>query len=1110
MNGIPVIKSKLVMPQLPSTVTVSGRLQLLIQAIGERSRVVVTAPAGYGKTTLITTALNKHKTKGDRICWYRLDEADRDLPFFYAHLMSTLFPEEEKGWEEARGYLAGCGDLSAQRQYINAMFCQELWAFHNKFPASKTYLVLDDYHHVQNIAEINSTIQFFMDNLPEDCIFIISSRCETDLLTMKRRLERNILEIRREELCITSEELPLLIEDRTGIVTDEALLQKIMLHTEGWPAGIILICQLLNNSNAAETGFILDRPWQKELLFQYIVSEILTTVEHRLLHFLVKAAILTEFTAGGAEMIFDEENALQLLEKCEHKGLFIQKIYGAATTYRFHSLFREALQQIQPQFLTAEEINNYHLKAAAYYIEHQIFDRAIEHFILCGNVDRAVELVVLVASESVNLLVFEAVEQFRLWFKLLPEDIVSNNGYLLYIKSFLTFQKSPADALQLLERSREIFRQADDSVMQLYTLISMSHFYIERNEIQEIERIRGQALLLSEGKQGQPLEWMLTVFDFSLAVWEEKFYRGISLSRSLKSLALTDEWQWMALFFTSQMYYMLGDLNLAESHIRQALELDMVKRTEFLRGYACLAYAMVLYLKDEQDSHPRIMEEIIAIGEKHDYKYLLGFGKRLAALADYRRHDLENALELLDASTYHFEEIGNTAMASSNMLFRCLWQYPEDSPPKMPAEAEMALKALNAAPSGMCLQEIGLSVFGAIARESGDYELSEKCLTSALEASQAKGIKQVLCGSYLHLAKLYFDMGEQAGGEDYLKQAFDLAAKNKYYMFWDLHHPTLVEMAARCVKKGHHMVYVQELITRYYGREAAEFFVKTTASITATGFHDYTQSFIMRYSVRDDSPDFIVSVNLLGRLTIRINSLTIPDDQWKTKKIAGILKFLVAHRGQPVSKDRLMEVFWPDADKKSAMMSLRAAHYELKKVLRRHGLEADSLALFLKEKRDTLEVLSGRYLVVDVDTFLELADKAQLLSHNKSSPAQKKALLKKIVDLYRGGFLEEDLYEDWTFSYREELCSVYFRSALELAALHLTDRETRKAEKLLLKLLSLDQYNEDACLLLLKLYYSENQRGRAVRLYADFVRRFEKDLQIKPDPRLAAVINEQA
>jgi ATP/maltotriose-dependent transcriptional regulator MalT len=295
------------------------------------------------------------------------------------------------------------------------------------------------------------------------------------------------------------------LKGRTGIIPGEELLDKIILHTEGWPAGIVLICQMLGGSSTGEAVGILDRSDRKEVLFQYIAAEVLRSVDDNLLRFLVKTAILPEFTVAAAAEIFNEKKALQLLEKCMHKGLFIQKIFGSDMIYRFHSLFREALTAIQPQYLNGEGVKDYHLKAAVFYIKNQAYDRAIEHFIDCGNVDLAVDLVIRVARERVNLLAFETIDQLRLWFKLLPEKVVNNNGYLPYIKSFITFPKRPSDAIQLLERALEVFRQSDDRLMQLHALISMSQIYIERNDVKELEKLRRRAYALSKGEQGQPM-----------------------------------------------------------------------------------------------------------------------------------------------------------------------------------------------------------------------------------------------------------------------------------------------------------------------------------------------------------------------------------------------------------------------------------------------------------------------------------------------------------------------------------------------------------------------------------------------------------------------------
>lgn len=200
ISGVTAIRSKLIMPQLPSTATMTERLRGLTQAIHEKPVVLVTAPAGYGKTTLIVTTLKAYKSRGGRICWYRLDETDRDLPSYYKHLTETLFPEDEKVWEEPRSYLDSCGDIAAQHQYINALFCQELWALENKHSGVKTFIVLDDFHHVRDVPEINNALRFFIDNLPPHCALIISSRCETNLLTLKGK-ESICLPLKRLTNC---------------------------------------------------------------------------------------------------------------------------------------------------------------------------------------------------------------------------------------------------------------------------------------------------------------------------------------------------------------------------------------------------------------------------------------------------------------------------------------------------------------------------------------------------------------------------------------------------------------------------------------------------------------------------------------------------------------------------------------------------------------------------------------------------------------------------------------------------------------------------------------------------------------------------------------------
>lgn len=1105
MTSVPVQKSKLIAPYLPTVIAAPDRLEQLCTKIYDKNLTIITAPAGYGKTTLMVTAINKFRSTGCRICWYRLDENDQDLAVFYTHLAETLFPREEGFGDAPHSHLAACGDIFTQYRFLNALICQELWALYSQSPTLKTFIVFDDFQYVSVKQDIANAIQLLIDNLPDTFSLIISSRSETGLATGKRRLEKNVLEIDPSALSFSEEELARFIYDQYGFIPGRKLLHKIMMHTEGWPAGIVLACQMLSGGGADEADDILDRFGRREVFFKYMIAEILKTVDHDLLRFLTKATILRDFTKMEAETILEEKEVHRLLEQCEQKGMFIQKIPGTNTTYRFHSLFREALIQHQYRCLSTEEVNAYHLKAAAYYIRHRLFDRAVEHFITCGDIYSAVALV---TGEGTRLVAFGAVDQLRIWFRFLPDELVSGNGYLLFFKSFIHYQRDIAGAQNLLQQALAIFNEAGDSAMQIHTLVAMAHLHVQDNNIPGIKKINKRMKALSQKVEGTPLQDMLKVFDFTVSVWEENFARGIKLYRRVKSLPMVDEWRWMVLFYSAVMYGLLGDLNQAECQLKEAQEIGLIKKADLLRGYIQTFYAIILMLKDEQDALARITEELEAIGEKYDYKIIQGFGKRLEAVGCYLQNNLASGLDLLDTSTVYFEQLENSAMVSFNTLLRCLWLCDRNNPPEFLAIAKKAIKNLLAKPSGLCHRDIGLSIFGIIAREAGDYKLAEINLSAAAERARAKGAKQVFSGSCLHLAKLRYDTGDQAGGDEYLRQGLEVAAENKYLFFWDLHFPTLVEMAARCIRKGICTVHARALINRYYGNEALSYLERNAQLTAEEQFIRLTEDFLLRYSIKDESKEPSIFFNLLGIFSIAINGVIIPNKEWKTKKIAGILKYLLTHRGKPVSRDQLMDVFWPDADKRSAAASLRAALYELKKVLRKYDVAAEGKVWLLNERRDNLEVRIGNTTLVDVDMFLAIYAELRKLTPGKNVREKRKILLERMVELYRGDFLEEDIYEDWTYAEREELRSAYLTAVNELAAIYLDDRDNR-TEKLLLKALTIDPYNESACHCLLRLYLGINQKSKAAKLYSSFVNRFKNDLGIMPDEKITQIFGKR-
>lgn len=1099
MQNIPVLKSKLIMPQLASSFIMSERIESLCRSMYEHSVVSVTAPAGYGKTTLIIAALNMYEP-GSRICWYRLEQEDREPAVFYNHLLETLFPAGEEEGAQARHRLARCGDIQAPHHYLNAAVCQELWAFAQRHPGLRTFLVLDDFQQAKDIPEIIALIQYLINNLPENCSIIVSSRSETDAITVKQKLEKSIREINSGDLSFSEEELKTLFIRMNGSKINKEQLHEIMVNTEGWVAGIIILCQAFSTGHAGKDGAIGEKSGQKDFLFKYFAIEVLKAVDPGLMLFLVKSALLREFTAAEAGALLNMDQVPRVLELCEKKGLFIQKIVGQVTTYRFHGLFREVLLQMQPEYLTLEEIDHCHHKAAAYYTANGAVDRAIEHFLACGGHVQAAELIL---RESARLDPFQSIEQLRAWLRFLSEDAAKNNAIIFYIKNHIRSEGEEYANMDLPESMDD-----QDIAAHMKTLIIFSYFYVSRNDVGNIVNTLNQVPSHLKHTRNPELKGNLAVFDLMKAFWEERFARGLVLSKKVDSLGLDPDWEWMRLAYSGKLHFLRGDLESAGGFIKRALDMDLIRENEMIRSIALMLYAHVLYLKQDRAAFSLIKTELTAIGEKYHFDLVLGYGKRLAALDSYGRHDQAAALELLDSSTQHFERLGNRAMVLYNQLSRCLWLSGETGARQALAEAKKAYKELRSYRPGFCILDIGQSILGALAREAGDYAYAHRLLSASIENSRAKKTRQILCGAYLHLAQLYYDSGDQANGQSILQQAFHIAARNRYFTFWDLHLPTLVEMSARCLQSNLYRQYVLELMTRYFGEEAAGFFQSHIAGSGEADLKDACRAFISLYGSEAAAFSSRVYVRLLGSFSITVNGRLIPGDSWKTKKIEGILKYLLLNRDRLVSRERLMGLFWPESDKKSASISLRAALYELRKVLKRYGVPLEGPEALIHERSGGLTIPSGRMLGVDRDEFLSLGQKLKNLPSGPSAKIQRIGLLERMTGLYRGHLFEDDLYEDWIFSTREELKSMYMKSALSLAGIYAEAKENEKAEKLLLKALALDPYSEEACLGLLNLYMATRQKNRAINLYAAFEDRVKKDLDTQPDAKLASVVQD--
>lgn len=1105
MMNIPVAASRLIMPEMPQCFFLTDSINALYSNMQNKHAVVVNAPAGYGKTAFLSTFFTMHSSGNSRVCWYSLEQEDVNPEVFFSYLTGSLFPAGKKEWEAARRALEPYGNIQTQLHHINSTICRELWSIHSTDKFTKTYIVFDDFHHVCLVPEVISTVGYLLNNLPPNFTIIMSSRYKTNIFTEKQKLNKYIYEITSDDLCFSEKEVALFLDNIPSFRSNKNLVREIIDSTEGWIAGIVMICRILKNKNLNAFDSIIEKSEHREVLFNYFSCEILKTIDTHLIAFLLKATLLREFTVTEAAAILDIENVPQLVDQCERMGLFIQKVPVAnAAAYRFHPLFREAVRKARHQFLSEDDVKFYNQKAASYFIERKVYSKAIEHLLDSNDLALINEILI---KESISLNVIEAIDQLRLLFELLPQNRISDHEVILYLKGLTCRHDCFEESLEALKQAFTKSEHKDCFLLRLKIAQALVYVYNYRNDIKEIKKVLAQIQKPSLIVNNTSLENAVVVFDMLKALFEDKLGKAEAISEKVNVRHLDPDLKWLFWVNCCMLNYRLGNQDKAIEFVKEALGLKEVTKVELSRGHAYLYYSIPLLLKNETLALQPILNEVISIGRKYDFGYLIGNGEMISAYVKYLKHDINGALESLNDAISCFEWLGNLAMSAFAKLIKHLWISKAEKREQMPDEAEKALDTLHRAHAGYELLEIGQSIMGAIASASGDYATAEQCLLNSIQSSAKKKARQVTCGSYIHASKLYFDMGDAEKGRAYLTKAFDLASSNHYFMFWDIHHPSLIEAAARSIKASVNTDYASRLIEKIYGEEAAKLFINEVLTTHMDDIGELSMDFVSAYSTKILRAPKIEAC-FLGKFVLKIGPRIVSDEEWKTKKAKGILEVLLLNKSKVVSRDRLMEIFWPESDKKAAALSLRVALYELKKVLLRYDVSLDATDGLIKENAFGLEIQESDSIKTDIDKFLQLYSKLKKTFTDTFDNKYRIGILEKMTSIYKGTLLEDEMYEDWIFFERETLNTIYIDAATKLASIYLEESDFDKAEMLLLKLLSMDRYNEEAVLHLIRLYILTNRRGHAVNFYSSFKKRLEGELGIKIDGRLVSAIND--
>ncbi|MBE9534001.1 MAG: tetratricopeptide repeat protein [Proteobacteria bacterium] len=396
----------------------------LIEHLNEglhRKLTLVSAPAGFGKTTLVTEWLDnmrldaKNETQVvNRIAWLSLDEDDNDLARFLSYFIAALNQIEGIDATFGKGALSMLHSPQPQpTEAILTSLINELTAI-----TVRIILVLDDYHLI-DAQPIHDALTFLLEHQPPQMHLVIATRQDPHLPLARLRAADQLTELRATDLRFTSSEASEFLNQTMGLKLSAEDITALETRTEGWIAGLQLAAISLKGKEDA-TGLIKSFTGSHRLVLDYLIEEVLDQQPEDIQTFLLQTAILKRLNGSLCDALTGQDNSQATLEMLDRANLFIVPLDNERRWYRYHHLFADLLRarlwQSQPN-----TVATLHMRASEWFEKNGPAAEAVNHALAAEDFERAAGLVEL-AWPAMDRSFQSA--RWHGWVKALPDELI--------------------------------------------------------------------------------------------------------------------------------------------------------------------------------------------------------------------------------------------------------------------------------------------------------------------------------------------------------------------------------------------------------------------------------------------------------------------------------------------------------------------------------------------------------------------------------------------------------------------------------------------------------------------------------------------------------------
>jgi LuxR family maltose regulon positive regulatory protein len=398
------------------------RLIALLQASLKYPLTLISAPAGFGKTTALSVWVQSRPANNPVVAWVSLDEEDNDPRLFWTYVLAALDMHQSQRFTSLLKYLQS--PQAPPLKTILTMLINLLLESPQHF-----VLILDDYHVITE-QQVHTTLSYLVEHLPPQLHIILSTRADPPLSLSLLRSHQQVLEVHTDQLRCTAEETRAFFQKVIGIQCPQETIQDVTTQTEGWLVSLQLLSLSLHG-HADPATLLQEVSGDQRYILDFLTEEVLRRQPQDVQTFLLSTSILKRLTASLCDAVIEQDGSQQMLEQLERTHVFVESLDSKREWYRYHALFAQALryrlEQTHPDLVCI-----LHHRASLWYAQHDLPTQAILHALSAHQWQWAADLIERLPS----LLSFSGgtsehkLVMLRQWLELLPAEIVGSRPHL--------------------------------------------------------------------------------------------------------------------------------------------------------------------------------------------------------------------------------------------------------------------------------------------------------------------------------------------------------------------------------------------------------------------------------------------------------------------------------------------------------------------------------------------------------------------------------------------------------------------------------------------------------------------------------------------------------